>query len=247
MPSAPTGSSPGNRRLLDVGCAYGPFLQAACERGFQAAGVDVSPEAVAYVAGTLGLPARVLDFQAEGPPAAGTGGAPVEAGGSAAGMAGDTAAGPAGPGGGRPGGGPDPFLAPGSWDALTFWFVLEHFQRLDFVLQRAARLLAPGGILALATPNARGISSRKDRRSFLAASPEDHFTVWSPRSARKVLRRYGLRVRRIRVTGHHPERFPAGILRIAGLRPKILEGASRLLGWGDTFEVYAQKTAEMGL
>jgi 2-polyprenyl-3-methyl-5-hydroxy-6-metoxy-1,4-benzoquinol methylase len=235
------GSSPGDRRLLDVGCAYGPFLQAARERGFQAAGVDVSPEAVAYVTGTLGIPARVLDFQAEGPPAADTDGTSADTGGSAVGTAGGTAAGPAGPGGG-----PDRFLEPGSWDAITFWFVIEHFQRLDLVLQRAARLLAPGGILAFATPNARGISSRKGRRSFLAASPEDHFTVWSPRSARKVLRRYGLRVRRIRVTGHHPQRFPAGILRITGLRPKILEGASRLLGWGDTFEVYAQKTAETG-
>jgi len=58
-------SSPG-LRLLDVGCAYGPFLQAAAQQGFQAHGLDVAREAVRYVRDQLGLPCWVGDFAAEG-------------------------------------------------------------------------------------------------------------------------------------------------------------------------------------
>ncbi len=56
---------PQGARLLDVGCAYGPFLQAASERGFLTEGVDVAKEAAAYVRGTLGIPCRAADFEAE--------------------------------------------------------------------------------------------------------------------------------------------------------------------------------------
>ncbi len=222
---------PPGGRLLDVGCAMGPFLQAARERGFEAAGVDLSAEAVEYVSERLGFPAARLDFQA-----ASAGGTSADAGER------------------RPTG----LLAPGSYDVLTFWYVIEHFRDLDSALRRANLLLKRGGLLALSTPNGRGISGRKDRRAFLGAAPADHFTVWNPRSACRVLARYGFRVRKVRVTGHHPERFPR-LRRGCGsrdfppqdfppgsLRPRILMAASRLLGLGDTFEVYAEKVAEAG-
>lgn len=40
---------PDGRRLLDVGCAYGGFLDAARSAGFDVCGFDIVPEAVAYV------------------------------------------------------------------------------------------------------------------------------------------------------------------------------------------------------
>lgn len=43
------------RRLLDVGCAHGFFLEAARERGWTTFGVDVSPDAVEYARFKLGL------------------------------------------------------------------------------------------------------------------------------------------------------------------------------------------------
>ncbi len=48
---------PQGRTLLDVGCAYGGFLKAAQNAGFEAYGVDIVPEAVAYVQ-SQGLPAQ---------------------------------------------------------------------------------------------------------------------------------------------------------------------------------------------
>jgi SAM-dependent methyltransferase len=44
-------------RLLDIGCAYGPFLAAAREEGYAPAGFDPAEDAVGYVRETLGIPA----------------------------------------------------------------------------------------------------------------------------------------------------------------------------------------------
>jgi SAM-dependent methyltransferase len=45
------------RRLLDIGCAYGPFLAAARDRGFSPLGIDPVAEAVRYVREELRIPA----------------------------------------------------------------------------------------------------------------------------------------------------------------------------------------------
>jgi 2-polyprenyl-3-methyl-5-hydroxy-6-metoxy-1,4-benzoquinol methylase len=45
-------------RLLDVGCAYGFFLEAARKRGWDVDGIDISEHAVAYARDHLGLPAK---------------------------------------------------------------------------------------------------------------------------------------------------------------------------------------------
>jgi SAM-dependent methyltransferase len=44
-------------KLLDIGCAYGPFLAAAREEGFSPAGIDPAEGAVRYVREELGIPA----------------------------------------------------------------------------------------------------------------------------------------------------------------------------------------------
>jgi SAM-dependent methyltransferase len=43
--------------LLDIGCAYGPFLAAAAEEGFSPAGIDPAEDAVRYVQQELKFPA----------------------------------------------------------------------------------------------------------------------------------------------------------------------------------------------
>ena len=203
-------SSPNRHgRLLDVGCAYGPFLQAASEMGYRVQGLDVSEEAVRYVRGRLGFPCALGDFDA-----------------------------PDGVGeitsGGR------------RFSVITMWYVIEHFRNTREVLERINRLLEPGGVLAFSTPSAAGISARKDRIRFLKQSPEDHYTVWSPRITAGILERFGFRLRKIVFTGHHGERFPwpkplspdSGVaLGLARL--------SRLFGLGDTYEAYAVKVREL--
>jgi predicted TPR repeat methyltransferase len=119
------------------------------------------------------------------------------------------------------------------------WYVIEHLARLREVLVKVNLLLKPGGLFAFSTPSAAGISFRKNRGLFLEKSPADHFTLWTARILRKALARFGFRVRKIRVTGHHPERFFPG----AGKKPIsiVLSLFSKVLRLGDTFEVYAVK------
>jgi len=203
--------------VMDIGCAYGAFLARARERGHESRGFDISEEAVAYVRGELGIPAVAGDFLEQ-----------------------DIAS---------PLGGP--------FDALSMWYVVEHFADLGKALRNAAALVRPGGVLALSTPSGEGASALFARERFFESSPSDHYTIWEPSRARSLLRAYGFRVARIRITGHHPERLPglgflgrgpesSGALGPGGRRGfghRVLSllgaAASRILGLGDTFEVYA--------
>jgi 2-polyprenyl-3-methyl-5-hydroxy-6-metoxy-1,4-benzoquinol methylase len=189
--------------VVDVGCAYGPFLAALGAAGMPAFGLDVSPGAVAWVRRKLGLPAIRASFEEV-----------------------------------------DRRSLPRSIAAITLWYVLEHFTGTDMVLRKAAALLPAGGVLAFSTPNGRGISASRNFNEFLRNSPADHFTIFSPHGLGNLLARYGLVLRRVRVTGHHPERFP-GVFGAAARRWRLasagLLAVSRLFGLGDTFEAYAVK------
>ncbi len=194
--------------VFDVGCAYGPFLEAARESGWSACGTDICAEAVEHVRDVLGIPAVRAGFPsldaAEVPP-------------------------------------------PGRFDAVTLWFVLEHFERLDAVFRKISSLLNTGGVFAFSTPSEGGISARRNRRSFHKNGPLDHYTIWDPRTVRKQLALHGFVVRRIVSTGHHPERFPfCSRVRPGSLSWKVLELASRVLALGDTFEVYALRASAGG-
>ena len=195
-------------RLLDVGCAYGPFLKASAELGFQAHGLDVAREAVRYVRDRLGIPCGVGDFTADG------GLTEIEG-------------------------------AEMGFDVITMWYVIEHFRDTGAVLRRVNSLLRQGGVFAFSTPNAAGISGRKNLIRFLKNSPQDHYTVWSPRRTAGILKRYGFQLRSLVVTGHHGERFPRpGRVAPESAIASGFSALSRLLRLGDTFEAYAVKVRD---
>nr|WP_246208826.1 class I SAM-dependent methyltransferase [Entomospira nematocera] len=54
-------------KLLDIGCAYGPFLDAAADMGFEVYGIDTASDAVDYVVNELGFSARESFFPTEIP------------------------------------------------------------------------------------------------------------------------------------------------------------------------------------
>ena len=191
--------------VLDIGCAFGPYLDAASDSGWQVYGTDISKEAVSYVQNTLKYPAACAAF-------------------------------------------PDfdamKEFGVSSFDAVTMWYVIEHFKDLDGVLKAVAGNLKKGGIFAFSTPSASGVSGKFNTQSFFLHSPADHFSLWEPGRADSILRKYGFKVVKIVSTGHHPERFPS--LAKEGIKPNGLKfalftAASHFFGLGDTFEVYCKK------
>jgi spore coat polysaccharide biosynthesis protein SpsF (cytidylyltransferase family)/2-polyprenyl-3-methyl-5-hydroxy-6-metoxy-1,4-benzoquinol methylase len=197
----------GKPALLDIGCAYGPFLSAASDAGWNVFGLDVSKSAVDYVRNTLHFQAECRDF------------AGVESF----------------------------YRRKDKFDAITMWYVIEHFQQLGPALDTVSGMLKDGGVFAFSTPSAAGVSGTRNTDAFFTASPKDHYTVWEPAVARSILRRCGFKIVRIVSTGHHPERFPlykkiSRFPLMKKLCKALLSVYSRLFHLGDTFEIYCIKT-----
>ncbi len=201
--------------LLDIGCAYGPFLKAAEESGMKPFGTDISESAVSYVSETLGFPAVVSDFP----------NIDCSSNGNSA---------------GKPCG--KAFFDGRRFNCVSMWYVIEHFENLSAVLAKVSELLSKDGIFAFSTPYGKGVSGLFFKDSFYEQSPTDHYFVMDKRSATKILKSYGFGSVRFKSTGHHPERFPlCRNIRKNGILYKILLFFSRIFFLGDTFEVYCRK------
>lgn len=50
------------KSILDIGCAYGPFMKAASENGFNSCGTDIAEDGVKYINETLKLKAAISSF-----------------------------------------------------------------------------------------------------------------------------------------------------------------------------------------
>ncbi len=193
--------------VLDIGCAFGPFMDAANDAGWQVFGTDISKEAVSYVQEKLHYPASCAAFPAFDPVSE---------------------------------------FGVSEFDAVTMWYVIEHFQNLDVVLKAVSKLLKTGGVFAFSTPSASGVSARFNTQSFFQNSPSDHYSLWEPARCSSILKKYGFKIEKIVSTGHHPERFP----NLSGAKPNSLKwafyaAASRFFGLGDTFEVYCKKERDI--
>lgn len=191
--------------VLDIGCAYGPFLAAASETGWNPYGTDISQEAVDYVRNELLYPAvksNFPDFDAANE------------------------------------------FGVNGFEAVTMWFVIEHFMDLKSVLEKVSSLVKTGGVFAFSTPSASGVSARFNTEEFFKQSPSDHYTLWEPAKVSKILAKYGFKVIKVVSTGHHPERFP--VIKNNGVKKgdnmfKLYDHISRIRKLGDTFEVYCRK------
>ncbi|EFW38896.1 cytidylyltransferase domain-containing protein [Treponema phagedenis] len=213
------------KKILDIGCAYGPFLSAAQEAHWHVIGTDVSEDAVHYVTETLNIPAfsatfpilpQSFDFIMQGSFTTNQAKKVTIQ------------------------------IHERSFHAITMWFVIEHFQDLDTVLHKVSDLLLPGGIFAFSTPNFAGVTGRRFPLKFFSESPTDHFSLFDSRTVKKQLERYGFQVKKIISIGHHPERFfPQYNIKKNGFIWKLLLLISKLFKLGDSMEVYTMKRGEL--
>ncbi len=203
--SAEKNSQAATINLLDVGCAYGPFLSAASEAGFKPFGSDISVAAVNYVKNDLGFEcvnASFLDFDSEKE------------------------------------------FCVSQFDALTMWFVIEHVRDLKSALASANEFLKKGGVFAFSTPSASGVSARFSRQKFFEQSPRDHYSIWEIRRSKKILERFGFKIKKIVSTGIHAERIP--FFKRHGIQKgtflfSLAVILCKMFKLGDTYEVYCVK------
>ncbi|MGH2951621.1 MAG: class I SAM-dependent methyltransferase [Solirubrobacterales bacterium] len=66
------------------------------------------------------------------------------------------------------------------FDAITMSHVVEHLYDPLEALELSRRLLKPGGVIWIATPNVRGLVHRRFGRDWVALDPPRHLTVLSP-------------------------------------------------------------------
>jgi len=197
--------SVGGKSILDIGCAYGPFLSAAIDNNMNAFGTDISEDAVDSVSKKLKIPACCSAY-----PDLNT----------------------------------DEEFGVQQFDVVTMWYVIEHFKDLDKVLRKTSSIVKTGGVFAFSTPSGEGVSAVSDKDHFYEISPTDHYTVWEPSKADKILRKYGFKVVKIVSTGHHPERFPS--IKKSGAEKgsfqwNMIDKYSKIKKLGDTVEIYCKK------
>lgn len=93
--------------------------------------------------------------------------------------------------------------------AITMWDTIEHVLDPRAELDHAARILEPGGILALSTGDVESLVARLSGRSWHLLTPAHHNYFFSPTTLRRYLSESGLRVELVR---HLGGRYSVGYL-----------------------------------
>ena len=79
------------------------------------------------------------------------------------------------------------------FDAIVMNHVLEHVPNPRELLQRCRRLLAPGGVLSLVTPNARSLGHALFRSNWRGLEPPRHVYIYTPGALQRLAASAGFR------------------------------------------------------
>ena len=136
-------------------------------------------------------------------------------------------------------------LAPGPFDVICLWEVIEHLPRPVAELRQLFERLRPGGALMLSTPNTNHWQAAREPEAWAGYRPPSHLLFFTPDTLAAALRRAGFE--RVSVHGVAPlPRLPGWLRRLSDpLRRRVVEGqasawpaavwtwrAIRVAGWG---------------
>lgn len=85
-------------------------------------------------------------------------------------------------------------LAPGSFDAITMWHVLEHVHQLHDYISQLKKLLAPDGKLVIAVPDYTSHDATVYKQYWAAYDVPRHLYHFSPRSMEVLTDKHGLKI-----------------------------------------------------
>jgi SAM-dependent methyltransferase len=122
----------------------------------------------------------------------------------------------------------------GPFDAVAMGDVIEHLPDPGATLDRMARLLAPGGVVWIATPDAGSRVARLMGRRWWSVIPT-HMHLFTRRSMRALLERHGFELLEM---GTSPKTFSVAyyLERLGGYWPPLgraLAGSARAAGVAD--------------
>lgn len=98
----------------------------------------------------------------------------------------------------------DPRFPDAGFDVVTMVELLEHAGDPRSFLREARRLLRPGGLLYVTTPNALSLNRRLLGPHWSVFCPPEHLTIWTSQGLRVALASAGLRLVRARTEGLNP-------------------------------------------
>lgn len=112
----------------------------------------------------------------------------------------------------------DMVFADGEFDAVTMWHVFEHMSRPLSVLTECRRILKPGGLIVIATPNAASLQSVAAGKDWFHLDPPFHLYHYSLKNITALLEGNGFSVKKVRQFSleYAPFGFFQSILNAAG-------------------------------
>lgn len=125
------------------------------------------------------------------------------------------------------------------YDIITAWYVIEHIYNFESILDKILFSLKDDGILALATPNGYGLSS-KYNRNYFSIVPSDHAFETNPKSLNILLSKYSLRNVSLENQSIYYNRFcdlfNLNFIRKNTILSKVYNKIASKKNLGDTFE-----------
>jgi len=88
----------------------------------------------------------------------------------------------------------DAAFSSGSFDVVTMFDVLEHSRDMAAMVSEARRVLRPGGLLVVQSPNLDSVMARVFREDWAWLSPPDHLYHLTPGTMARLLEGGGFRI-----------------------------------------------------
>jgi SAM-dependent methyltransferase len=95
----------------------------------------------------------------------------------------------------------DADFAPGSLDAVTLWDVIEHLPEPSSTIGLIHRILKPGGVAAINTPDSGSLLARSLGLKWHLVVPPEHLNLFNRNSLAALLERQGFEVLRVNAIG----------------------------------------------